>query len=52
MEAHPRDKHYNVVKVTFWSSKISYGVLDQGYFCNLWLEQTGQKSLTLVYNCV
>ena len=42
MEAHPRDKHYHAVKkILFGVTKISYGVLELGYFCNLWLEQTG-----------
>ena len=46
MEVCYRDKHYNAVKCTFGVTKISYGVLEQSYICNLWLEWTGEKSST------
>ena len=52
MEARPRDKHYNAVKALFRVTKISYGILEQSYFSNLWLEWTEEKNATLVYMCV
>ena len=52
MEAHPRDNIIMQENILFGVTKISYGVLEPSYFCNLQLEQTGKKSVTFVCSCV
>ena len=49
---HGEENHDLVVSSPNVPTKISCGVFEQGYFCNLRLEQTGEKSVTLVCRCV